>query len=139
MSQVFSARISDDLAIKADGLLHGAEKRGDFIAMAIANEINRRLNPVKLARKSDPDTSKLAAMSVNVTKNELLVLDYIGIGEKKTQAEIKEAMYYSDETCHIESVHKRISGLLSKGFLADTGERRKGDAGRWQRVYRRIK
>lgn len=90
-------------------------------------------NPLfAVARRSDPDTSKAAGRSLDPTDMELRVLGVIksfgiygGISD-----DVVGRMPDIDKA----TVTPRYKGLLEKGLIVDTGERRKGRSGRSQRV-----
>lgn len=90
-------------------------------------------NPA-LARRSDPDTSKNAAASLNTTDLEKQVLEVIrGFGPQGCIADEVIAAFPARST---HTITPRFKPLLAKGFIEDTGERRKGSYGRSQRVVR---
>lgn len=91
-------------------------------------------DPKKLVRRNGTDTSKGAAKSVDTTKMECIVYDAIrGFGDSGCISDevrsVHPAMPYS-------SITARYRALLDKGFIVDTGERRRGISGRPQRVMR---
>lgn len=89
-------------------------------------------DPRILARARDPRTSKAAAIQLNATKMEAAVLEVCrGLPEKFTADDVRNAM-----PAYAHSAHKRVSSLLQKGFLKDTGEETKSKLGRMQRVLR---
>lgn len=87
-----------------------------------------------LARHDSPDTSKLAAATVNVSRLENLVLDAIasygptGCISDEVRA-LVPGMPYS-------SITARFSALLDKGLIEDSGQRRRGYSRKLQRVLR---
>jgi len=87
------------------------------------------------ARKTDPQTSKEAAKTVDVNKMEQLVLDVIKSfpnGCISQDVESALAQYRAS------SVTPRYRPLMKKGLIVDTGEKRPGFSGRNQRVMRAI-
>jgi len=88
-----------------------------------------------LARNTDPQTSKEAAQSVDVTNLEQIVLDVIkrypnGCISQDVESEL--AQYRSS------SITPRYNQLIKKGLVIDTGEKRPGFSGRNQRVMRAV-
>ena len=88
-----------------------------------------------LSRNTDPETSKEAAQSVNVTNLEQIVLDVIkrypnGCISQDVESEL--AQYRSS------SITPRYNQLIKKGLVIDTGEKRPGFSGRNQRVMRAV-
>lgn len=87
------------------------------------------------ARKTDPQTSKEAANTVDVNKMEQLVLDVIKSfpnGCISQDVESALAQYRAS------SITPRYRPLMKKGLIVDTGEKRPGFSGRNQRVMRAI-
>lgn len=91
-------------------------------------------DPKYLARRGDPDTSHIAAESVDTSRLEGLVYEAIkkfgriGCISDQIRARFPNLPY--------SSVTARYRALLDKGYIEDTGERRKGVSGRPQRVMR---
>ena len=88
-----------------------------------------------LSRNTDPQISKEAAQSVNVTNLEQIVLDVIKRypnGCISQDVEFQLAQYRSS------SITPRYNQLIKKGLIVDTGEKRPGFSGRNQRVMRAI-
>ena len=88
-----------------------------------------------LSRNTDPQTSKEAAQSVNVTSLEQIVLDVIkrypqGCISQDVESEL--AQYRSS------SITPRYNQLIKKGLVIDTGKKRPGFSGRNQRVMRAV-
>ena len=88
----------------------------------------------KLVRSTDPDTSHAAAEAVDTSRLERLVYEAIKtFGDKGCISDQIRAMYphypYS-------SITARYRALLDKGFIVDSGERRKGQSGKTQRVLK---
>ena len=87
------------------------------------------------ARKTDPQTSKEAAKTVDVNKMEQLVLDVIKSfpnGCISQDVESALAQYRAS------SITPRYRPLMKKGLIVDTGEKRPGFSGRNQRVMKAI-
>ena len=108
----------------------------------IFNNMNESINrffgtePFKMVRKEDPDTSKDAAEKVDSTKLEQLVYEAI--------AKYPDGCIADDVMTHfpshgIQTISPRYAPLIRKGFIEDTGERRKSSTGRSQRVMKAIK
>jgi hypothetical protein len=90
----------------------------------------------KLARKENPDTSKDAAERVDSTKLEQLVYEVIA---KYPNGCIADDVMTHFPNHGIQTISPRYAPLIRKGFIEDTGERRKSSTGRTQRVMRVIK
>ena len=90
----------------------------------------------KLVRKEDPDTSKDAAEKVDTTRLEQLV--YEAIAKHPNGCTSEEVMEHFPNH-GIQTISPRYAPLIRKGFIEDTGERRKAKNGRSQRVLRVIK
>lgn len=86
-----------------------------------------------LFRKTDPDTSKEAAESVPVQRLEKLVYEAIKAAPNGLTAEEIEK---SIPGVKLNSITPRIAPLIKKGYIEDSGERRKASSGRSQRVLR---
>jgi DNA-binding HxlR family transcriptional regulator len=88
------------------------------------------------ARRSDPETSKQAAISLDPTETETLVLEVIRL--------FPEGCIFDDilrelPTIREGSISPRLKPLTKKGLIEETGELRKGKSGRNQRVLRCVK
>lgn len=89
-------------------------------------------DPHKLVRRDDPDTSHAAAGAVDSTRLELMVYETIysfglrGCISDEVRAAHPEYPY--------SSITARYKALTEKGFIVDSGVRRKGNSGRSQRV-----
>jgi hypothetical protein len=91
--------------------------------------------PKFMVRATDPVTSMDAAESIDSTKLEQMVYEVI-------------AMYpngcTSDEVLKhfpnhgVQTISPRFAPLIRKGFIEDTGEKRKASSGRSQRVMKAI-
>lgn len=93
-------------------------------------------DPHKLVRTGDPDTSQAAAEAVDTTKLEHMVYEAIkGFGHEGC---IQDDVLGKFPSFPYSSVTARFRALLDKGYIEDTGERRKGNSGRGQRVLRAV-
>ena len=87
--------------------------------------------PVKhLYRTEATDTSEQAACSLDVTRLEYSVLAVI----RKLGPCISDEVREHFPNLSYSSVTARYRALLDKGLIKDTGNRRKGNSGRKQRV-----
>ena len=92
--------------------------------------------PRKLVRTDDPDTSRASALAVDTTKLEAMVYETIKkFGE---QGCISDQILALHPSYPYSSITARYRALLDKGFIVDTGERRKGQSGRNQRVLKTL-
>ena len=92
---------------------------------------HKEATPVKhLYRTNDPDTSVLAAYSIDVTRLEYAVLSAI----RKLGPCISDEVREQFPNLAYSSVTARYRSLLDRGLIKDTGRRRKGISGRGQRV-----
>lgn len=91
--------------------------------------------PHMMARVSDPDTSREAALSIDTSRMEAMVLEAIAQFPEGCIADDLKAMFP-----HIRrhSLMPRIAPLLRCGAIIDTGERRMAASGRNQRVVKFI-
>lgn len=87
------------------------------------------------ARKTDPETSKEAAASINVSNLERLVLDAI---KKFPEGCISEEIETYLSNIRSSSVTPRFNTLMRKGLIIDTGKKRPGSSGRNQRVLKAV-
>lgn len=91
-------------------------------------------DPKTLVRKDDPDTSHQAAAKVDTTGLEQLVYEAIlAFGDKGC---ISDELLRLFPTYPYSSITARYRALMNKGYIVDTGERRRGRSGRNQRVMR---
>lgn len=90
---------------------------------------------VALARTSDPTTSHLAAGSVGATDLEAVVLE--AVRKFPDGATLDDVMSILNDMS-VVTVSPRFRPLLEKGFIVDTGKKRRGKAGRNQRVVKVI-
>lgn len=87
----------------------------------------------KLARSDHPDTSKQSAKKVQSSQFEQLAYEIIkAAGQMGCIADDVQQKWNAPERTQYFS---RISGLIDKGLILDTGARRKGISGRLQSVY----
>lgn len=90
-------------------------------------------DPKHLARRDSPDTSQEAAESIDTTQLERMVCEAIARFPNGCISDEVRALFphypYS-------SITARYRALLDKGFIEDTGERRKGASGKNQRVMK---
>jgi hypothetical protein len=92
--------------------------------------------PKMMVRTTDPDTSMNAAEKVDSTKLEQQVYEVIA---KYPDGCIAEEVMSHFPNHGIQTISPRYAPLIRKGFIEDTGERRKSASGRSQRVMRVIK
>ena len=91
-------------------------------------------DPLFLYRSDSVDTSKQAAESVDTTRLEELVYNAIkSYGDRGCISDEVRNMF---KNLPYSSITARYRSLLDKGYIVDTGERRKGKSGRTQRVMR---
>lgn len=84
-----------------------------------------------LARRTDPETSQGAADSVKTAPLERMVLEAIKTSEKGCTA---DELAIKLPTVAMNTLTPRFASLIRKGLIRDTGERRQGKSGRYQRV-----
>ena len=92
--------------------------------------------PKMMVRTTDPDTSMDSAEKVDSTKLEQMV--YETIAKYPNGCTSDEVMSHFPNH-GVQTISPRFAPLIRKGFIEDTGERRKSAAGRSQRVMRVIK
>lgn len=86
-----------------------------------------------LFRKTDPETSEQAAATVPVARLEKIVYEAIKASPQGLTAdEIEKAL----PGVKLNSISPRIAPLIKKGYIYDTGERRRASSGRSQRVLK---
>jgi len=90
-------------------------------------------DPIILARRQDPDTSHEAAHSVDTSRLEFMVYNAIA---KFPNGCISDQIRALFPRYPYSSITARYRALLDKGFIEDTGERRKGASGKNQRVMK---
>ena len=89
-----------------------------------------------LARRTDPKTSKASAQTVDTTKLEEIVYEAIkSFGDKGCISDEVLDMFPKHR---YSSITARYAPLLRKGFVEATGETRRGNSGKQQRVMRAI-
>ena len=88
-----------------------------------------------LARNTDPETSHDAAESVDTTALEAIVFDVIRMFPNGCIGDdvVRMLPQYG-----IQTISPRYAPLIRKGFVVDTGEKRKARSGRSQRVMKVI-
>lgn len=86
-----------------------------------------------LFRKTDPETSKQAAESVPVERLERMVYEAIKTLPDGAIADDLEKILPGVK---LNSITPRIAPLIKKGYIYDTGERRRASSGRSQRVLK---
>ena len=82
------------------------------------------------ARKSDPDTSKIAGRSVNTTMLEACVYGALKAHGPMTSFEVADILRLS-----LVTVSPRFAPLRDKGLIKDSGVRRMGESGRGRIVW----
>ena len=92
--------------------------------------------PKLMARSSDPDTSHQAAASIDSTHLEMLVYEVIAKHPNGCTSDEIMAHFPSHG---VQTISPRYAPLIRKGFIEDSGERRKGKSGKSQRVLKAIK
>jgi hypothetical protein len=83
------------------------------------------------ARRTDPDTSKMAAESFDPTNMELVVLEVI---KQYPNGCIFDDILDNLPLIREGSISPRLKPLTKKGLIEATGEKRKGRSGRLQKV-----
>jgi hypothetical protein len=86
-----------------------------------------------LFRKTDPETSKQAAESVPVERLEKMVYEAI---KSLPDGAIADDLEKILPGVKLNSITPRIAPLIKKGYIYDTGERRRASSGRSQRVLK---
>lgn len=111
--------------------------KGVFI-MKSHQILDKALNVTKrLYRADGTDTSKQAAEQLSVGTLEMLV--YRTIKRFGSSGCIQDQVLDKLPNQTYNSVTPRFRALLDKGFIEDTGFRKKGRSGRSQRVIRAVK
>jgi hypothetical protein len=88
---------------------------------------------IGLARRTDPDTSKMAAKSVKPSLEDVVLQAIRSFPNGCIADEVV------DHTgLRWGSVTARFKPLINKGLIEDTGERRRGASGRSQRVLKAV-
>lgn len=93
-------------------------------------------NPNLLVRNTDPDTSHQAALVVDTSKLEALVYEVIA---KYPNGCIADDVERELAYLRSHSITPRFAPLIRKGFIYDTGERRRAASGRNQRIVKIVK
>lgn len=95
------------------------------------------VSSLAFARSTDPDTSQDAAKSFDPNALEARVLEVIqSYGQDGC---IKDQILQHFPADAAPTITPRLAPLMRKGWIEDTGERRKGHSGRNQRVHRAIR
>jgi hypothetical protein len=92
--------------------------------------------PKMMVRTIDPDTSMEAAEKVDSTKLEQMVYETIAKYPNGCTSDEVMSHFHNHG---VQTISPRFAPLIRKGFIEDTGERRKSASGRSQRVMRVIK
>jgi len=92
--------------------------------------------PKMMVRTTDPDTSMDAAEKVDSTKLEQQVYEVIA---KYPDGCISEEVMTHFPNHGVQTISPRFAPLIRKGFIEDTGERRRASTGHTQRVMKVIK
>ena len=90
-------------------------------------------DPKFMVRNSDPDTSHQAAVTVDSTYLEMLV--YEVIAKHPNGCTSDEIMAHFPDR-GVQTISPRYAPLIRKGFIVDSGERRRGNLGKSQRVLK---
>jgi hypothetical protein len=93
-------------------------------------------NPKEMVRNTDPDTSVKAAQSVDSTQLEAMVYEIIS---KYPNGCTSDEVMTHFPNHGVQTISPRFAPLMRKGFIYDTGERRKASSGRSQRVMKVVK
>ena len=93
-------------------------------------------NPKLMVRNTDPDTSHQAAVVVDTSKLEALVYEVIA---KHPEGCIADDVERELAYLRSHSITPRFAPLIRKGFIYDTGERRRAASGRNQRIVKVVK
>jgi len=103
--------------------------------MNIFKQIMTQFNTSGGVRLTDPETSVDAALSVDATKMEQIVLDTIkSFSNGCISEEVENALPH----IRASSITPRYRPLMKKGLIVDTGKKRPGFSGRNQRVMRAV-
>ena len=93
-------------------------------------------SPKEMVRTTDPDTSVEAAHSVDSTQLEAMVYEIIS---KYPNGCTSDEVMTHFPSHGVQTISPRFAPLIRKGFIYDTGERRKASSGRSQRVMKVVK
>ena len=94
----------------------------------------RKTEPRAMVRRTDPDTSRAAANTIDATALEQRVYEVICSFPNGC---ISDDIVRLIPEHGVQTVSPRYAKLIQKSFIVDTGERRRGAAGRGQRVMRK--
>jgi len=91
--------------------------------------------PKFMVRATDPVTSMDAAESIDSTKLEQMVYDVVAMYPNGCTSDdvLKHFPHHG-----VQTISPRFAPLIRKGFIEDTGEKRKASSGRSQRVMKAI-
>jgi hypothetical protein len=91
--------------------------------------------PKFMVRATDPVTSMDAAESIDSTKLEQMVYEVIAMYPNGCTSDevLKHFPHHG-----VQTISPRFAPLIRKGFIEDTGEKRKASSGRSQRVMKAI-
>ena len=92
--------------------------------------------PKFMVRSSDPITSIEAAEQVDSTKLESMV--YEAIAKHPNGCTSDEIMFHFPNH-GVQTISPRYAPLIRKGLIEDSGEKRKGKSGKFQRVLKVVK
>lgn len=92
--------------------------------------------PKFMVRASDPITSIEAAEKIDSTKLESMVYEVIA---KYPNGCISDEVLAHFPGHGHQTITPRFAPLIRKGLIEDTGEKRQGKSGRFQRVVRVVK
>ena len=92
--------------------------------------------PKFMVRSSDPITSIEAAEQVDSTKLESMV--YEAIAKHPNGCTSDEIMVHFPNH-GVQTISPRYAPLIRKGLIEDSGEKRKGKSGKFQRVLKVVK
>jgi hypothetical protein len=87
----------------------------------------------EMVRTTDPDTSVAAALSVDSTQLEAMVYEIIA---KYPNGCTSDEVMHHFPSHGVQTISPRFAPLIRKGFIYDTGERRRASSGRSQRVMK---
>jgi hypothetical protein len=135
MNRVWAAGLDAQIdASNPNRIVVDAFLEEDPLQLDIFRRRSPRKSPAKTeahARSSDPDTSHAAAASLRPTDTEAAVLDALArCPSGATASELVALMKGAWNT-----ITPRLAPLCRKGFVHDTGERRKGPTNRSQIVW----
>ena len=92
--------------------------------------------PKFMVRATDPITSVEAAEQIDSTKLESMVYEVIA---KHPNGCTSDEIMVHFPNHGVQTISPRYAPLIRKGLIEDTGEKRKGKSGKYQRVLRVVK